>query len=211
MIPKNFWYAVAAVGAALVVLLGASSCTTSCRGRQVEQHKIEAAKAEGAAQAHADTATKTDTQAEAQAPAVAAASQDVETARKRLQELRKPRAAATALAAPVTPAPGPVLPELPPIPAAPDNRDAVIAQQDVLIQAQDKEIKALKEQNLLLVSSRDQWKAAFGDEQKRSIQLMAALKASEGVAQANLMKGRIQGFLVGAATGGAGGVFLARR
>ena len=210
MAPKQIWYGLGVIAAGVILALTLSSCTASCGGKRIQGLKEEAAKAEGAAQAHKEGAEKTDAQGEEQGKKVAAAEQDVESARKRLQELRRPRAAATTLAQPVTPAPGPVLPELPPVPEVPDNRDAVIAQQDVLIQAQDNEIKALKAEKLLLISSRDQWKAAFESENQRAIKLQMALKAAEGVAEANLMKGRIQGFLVGAATGGLGGVALAR-
>lgn len=210
MVPKQVWYGLGVISAGVILALTLSSCTASCGGKRIQGLKEEAAKAEGAAQAHAGVAKGLDAQAEGAGKASETAGQTVEIARKRLQELRKPRPAAVVLPSPETPAPGPVLPSLPPVPEVPDNRDAVIAQQDVLIQAQDNEIKALKAEKLLLISSRDQWKAAFESENQRAIKLQMALKAAEGVAQANLMKGRIQGFFVGVATGGLGGTALAR-
>lgn len=81
----------------------------------------------------------------------------------------------------------------------------VVAKQDELIQAQRGQIQARDEEIKGLVIARDAWRDAHREREQEALQLRAALKAQEGIAAANLWRGRVQGFAVGISIGLAGG------
>jgi hypothetical protein len=80
----------------------------------------------------------------------------------------------------------------------------------VVIQALEKQVKEMELRDSLRVTQIRQLQGALKLETEARIQAEARAKAAEGLAAANLWKGRIQGFMVGAATGGAAGVIAAR-
>ena len=98
---------------------------------------------------------------------------------------------------------GPVaLPNLPAIPPGdPDVRDAVIAKDAEVIDAQAKVIEGQKVEITGLGASRDQWKATYEAESRRVAGLEIALAAQKHVSASGKWIGRLQGFAVGIGTG----------
>ena len=189
------------IGAGLVVVLfGALAFTVSEIGHNVSGKAEASAKIEEKkADAHADAAKVSDKQVE-----------DIKTkldiAKANLDRLTSERdALLRKLKQP--PSHGPVaLPPLPAIPSdTPDVRDAVIAKdaeviasQKSVIEQQDAEIKGL-------VTSRDQWKAAYSDEKRSNVGLQIALDAQKVVSSSNKWVYRAQGLVIGFGAGYIGG------
>ena len=189
------------IGAALVVVLfGALAFTVSEIGHNVSGKAEASAKIEEKkADAHADAAKVSDKQVE-----------DIKTkldiAKANLDRLTSERdALLRKLKQP--PSHSPVaLPSLPAIPSdTPDVRDAVIAKdaeviasQKSVIEQQDAEIKGL-------VTSRDQWKAAYSDEKRSNVGLQIALDAQKVVSSSNKWVYRAQGLVIGFGAGYIGG------
>jgi len=170
----------------------------SCHGRhhvaaQVQQadvHHEAAVTAMATAEVH-------DAQAQAQVPVIQADADQVAALRREVARLRA--------GAPVMgPAPtvGPMPPDAPP---APVDLAPVVAAQDRLISALDHQVADQAQMISALTLARDSWRLSAQQSAAEAVQLRSALAAQQGLAQAALWKGRIQGFLVGAGGGYLGG------
>lgn len=203
MTNKILW-GVVGVLVALGLILSVSSCVASCKGRVIEGSTVAGAEAKGGSKALQDEAKATGAQVAEADKKVSSAAEAVKVAQEGLQKLRKPRPATTTPAQAETPAlppvPGP--PAL--LPEAPDNRDAIIAQQDVVIRALESQVKELESRHLLVTAQVRQLEGALQLQTQATIQAEMRAKAAEGLARANLWKGRVQGFMAGVATGGLG-------
>ena len=187
--------AILAIGVVIGALIGIAHVAQKISGKAEASAKIEEKKAD----AHADATKVSDKQVE-----------DIKTkldiAKANLDRLTSERdALLRKLKQP--PSPGPVaLPPLPAIPSdTPDVRDAVIAKdaeviasQKSVIEQQDAEIKGL-------VTSRDQWKAAYSDEKRSNVGLQIALDAQKVVSSSNKWVYRAQGLVIGFGAGYIGG------
>lgn len=187
--------AILAIGVVIGALIGIAHVAQKISGKAEASAKIEEKKAD----AHADAAKVSDKQVE-----------DIKTkldiAKANLDRLTSERdALLRKLKQP--PSPGPVA--LPPLPATPsdtpDVRDEVIAKdaeviasQKAVIEQQDAEIKGL-------VTSRDQWKAAYSDEKRSNVGLQIALDAQKVVSSSNKWVYRAQGLVIGFGAGYIGG------
>jgi len=184
------------------------------------EHKAEQAQAladqhQGAAQTHAAQAVTHEAEAathDQQAADLAAKlqAQDEEVARLRAK-LARVQAELAAVNARQD-GPTAVIPSLPSLPPAGLPVDVVGDVKNELIAAQDRQIGTLKVQVLTLTASAgewhkssDQWKAAFNESQAANVQLQAVIAAKNGLIASSLLKGRIQGFVVGVASGYLGG------
>lgn len=132
---------------------------------------------------------------------LAEAQADVDRARKEVARLKRLLAAKPILPLPDTPHPdSPVVPG-----DSSDNRDQIIAAQDVLIKAQDTQITGLK---LALADEQKKsyhWEAAYNDEHKAFMVQQAATDAWKKAVKESRWTGRIEGFAAGIALGYAGG------
>mgnify|MGYP001287976796 CR=1 FL=1 len=209
MTNKILW-GVVGVLVALGLILGVASCVSSCKRQTIEQATGKGAEAKGGSKALQAEAQVTGAKvAEADSKVTDAASA-VRIAQEGLQKLRK--RPPTVQAQPPTPQeglPGPVLPQGGPVLDPADTRDAVIAQQDVVIRALEAQVKEMEARDLLLKSQVRQLEGALKLETEARIQAELRAKAAEGLAKANLWKGRVQGFLGGLAVGAAGGAIAA--
>lgn len=186
------WLSVAVLAAAcLWVALDVKSCTGK---RQVSADVIQADTNHEEAKQDAAQGAKYDVRATAQATQVSADDTTVAGLRAEVARLRAAsRPAPTAPGAPEAPAPEPVGP---PVDLAP-----LVAKQDELVAALTKENVDLKIQVNTLTLSRDSWRLSAQDSAAEAVQLRAALAAQQGIAAANLWRGRIEGFAVGVASG----------
>ena len=187
--------AILAIGVVIGALIGIAHVAQKISGKAEASAKIEEKKAD----AHADAVKVSDKQVE-----------DIKTkldiAQTNLDRLTSERdALLRKIKQP--PSPGPVaLPTLPAIPSdTPDVRDAVIAKdaeviasQKSVIEQQDAEIKGL-------VTSRDQWEAAYSDEKRSNVGLQIALDAQKVVSSSNKWVYRAQGLVIGFGAGYIGG------
>ena len=82
---------------------------------------------------------------------------------------------------------------------------AVVAKQDQLIAAQDRQIQEQGEQIRVLTLDRNAWRTSAQASAQEAVQVRAALAAREGAARAERWKGRIEGLAVGLGLGYAGG------
>ena len=183
--------AILAIGVVIGALIGIAHVAQKISGKAEASAKIEEKKAD----AHADAVKVSDKQVE-----------DIKTkldiAQTNLDRLTSERdALLRKIKQP--PSPGPVaLPTLPAIPSdTPDVRDAVIAKdaeviasQKSVIEQQDAEIKGL-------VTSRDQWEAAYSDEKRSNVGLQIALDAQKVVSSSNKWVYRAQGLVIGFGVG----------
>ena len=183
--------AILAIGVVFGALIGIAHVAQKISGKAEASAKIEEKKAD----AHADAAKVSDKQVE-----------DIKTkldiAQTNLDRITSERdALLRKIKQP--PSPGPVaLPPLPAIPSdTPDVRDAVIAKdaeviasQKSVIEQQDAEIKGL-------VTSRDQWKAAYSDEKRSNVGLQIALDVQKVVSSSNKWVYRAQGLVIGFGVG----------
>lgn len=83
----------------------------------------------------------------------------------------------------------------------PDVRDALIAKDAEVIEAQGKEIAGLKDLTSQLVISRDQWKATAEARERQALAQQAATDAWKKAVTTSRWRGRIEGFAVGMASG----------
>lgn len=81
----------------------------------------------------------------------------------------------------------------------------VVGKQRELILAQDAHIALLEGRVLNLTLARDSWRNSAQAIQQEAIQLRAVITAQQGLIKGALLKGRFQGFMVGAASGYVGG------
>ena len=77
----------------------------------------------------------------------------------------------------------------------------LVAKQDQLIQAQERQIQDQTAIIGTLTLSRDSWRLSAQQSSAEAVQLRAALAAQQGLTASALWKGRIQGFAVGIAGG----------
>lgn len=179
-----------ALAAVLLVLYGVLGII-SCHAKRVV--KAQTAVATGAAQS-------------AEVHAAQGATLD-EVAAQRDAELAKAQAEVAFLKAQLAKLPAP-LPPSAPLPKDDPAKDAEILQdrqriadQEAVLEAQDRQIEALKAQTVTLQASATAWKGAYQDEAKRSAALELALKAQIAANTTATWKGRIQGFAVGIGAG----------
>jgi len=185
----------ALAGVGLVAVIVSGVYARSCYLAKVDAAAIvQADGAHESAVTHAAQGATYDQQATAQAPVIQAAEAKVERLRGELARLRKSAPKAPSLPdAPTIPEPQPVVP---PVDLAP-----LVAKQDELIQAQDKQIGDLKSNVITLAAARDSWRQSAGDFQREAVSLRIAHEAQLSAIKASRWKGRIEGFAVGLATG----------
>lgn len=118
----------------------------------------------------------------------------IDRLRAEVERLRK------AASQPVAPPNPPTLPEPEP-PGLPVDLAPLVAKQDELIQAQDREIEGLKGHITTLTLARDAWKAAYEDSSKEAALRKIAFEAQLAAIRAERWKGRIEGVVVGLGTG----------
>ena len=180
----------------LVLIAGVAGVSIySCYGRhQVAAHVQQADQDRTSATSDAAQGAAYDQEATAAEPKLQDDATEVARLRAELARVRK--------APPAAPAPPPVpgTPEPEPV-APPVDLAAVVAQQDLLIQAQDKQISDQAVQIHTLTLARDSWKAAAGDSAAEAVQLRSALAAKDGLIRAAEIKGFLYGFAAGGASG----------
>lgn len=208
---RRILYALAGVAAALLIGWGVTSLADAYHQREAQRQEQVSKQQDQEAQQHASAAQSIpDHSATVQATQAAADATKEGVARAREQVARAERDLATHAGLPV---PVPVAAgSAQHAPVAPDPRDAVIASQKVLIEAQDGRIKALEAANAEALNAfrdeqarSEQWHQAFIHEQQARMAQEAATRAWKQAVKESLWKGRIEGFAVGIATGYAGG------
>ena len=187
--------AVLALGLVFGIAMGISHVAQKISGKAEAGAKVEEKKAD----AHADKAKESDKQVEDIKAKLGLATTNLDRLTSERNALLKQ------LHKPVSP--GPVaLPSLPAIPSdAPDVRDAVIAKDAEVIEAQAKVIAGQKLEISGLVTSRDEYKAAFEGARRANTGLQIALDAQKVVNSSNKWVYRIEGFAVGISVGYVGG------
>ena len=190
----------AALGGLLIVgLLGGTALgVESCGKGSVIKAEQQANEAHGAADAHQTQAKDSDKLVTDLQARVASAASDVDRlTAERVRLLR-------ALEAKVPPVPSypdhAVAPPAQPGPVA-DERDAVIAKDAELIQAQQVVISDQAAVIGTLIVSRDAWKATAEARQRDAAGLRIALDAQKSVAASGKWLGRVQGFAIGLGAG----------
>jgi len=193
--------AVGFIGLGLVMLALASLAgASSCYKKRVEAAQHQAAIEQGKADAHAE-------QAKAQDAAISDLKAKLDASKADLGRLSDERGALLrklAAAKQNGGNPGVSVDASDAAPVAPVSTDLsaqVIAKDAEVIAAQDSRIKGLEESNRLLSASRDEWKAAFEAERKRSAGLEIALDAQKHVASSGKWTGRLQGLAIGLGAG----------
>jgi len=194
MKPK-LWQILAAFGAALVLLWGVVTALESYHKHQGSQNEVAAHQQDQEAQTHANAAQ----QIPDHAAELAAAQNDVD--RAEVARLKRLLAAKPLVPLPATPGANPAVSQA----VGSDNRDQVIAAQDVLIKAQDTQIKGLKIALADQTAKSDQWMNAYQDEHKAFMAQQAATNAWKDAVKESRWRGRIEGFAAGVAVGFAGG------
>ena len=183
------------IGPAVLILGFAGVATYSCvKGRQVAVHVQQADQDHTAAASSAAQGAAHDQEAATEAPQIQNDAVTVAQLRAEVARLRTPHAPAPEPpAAPGLPAPEPVAP--------PVDLAAVVAKQDLLIAAQDKQIGDQAEQIHTLTLARDSWRLSAQDSAAEAVQLRSALAAKEGVLKAQRWMGRLEGLAVGFGSG----------
>ena len=180
------------------VLGGVALGVESCGKGKVNQGVQQANEAHGAANANQSQAQASDKLVADLQARVESAAQDMDRLTKeRAALLRKleakvpPVSSNSDHAAPVATQPGPVA----------DERDAVIAKDSELIQAQQVVISDQAAVIGTLIVSRDAWKATAEQRQREAAGLRIALDAQKSVANSGKWMGRVQGFAIGLGAG----------
>lgn len=190
MIPRR--YLLIGLGAVLAILASLAG-VDSCRKHTGTQNEIQSAVHQGEANAHVSQAQAIpDHAAELQS-----AKDDVARARAEVARVKRLLAAQQGHAVPDPAGSGSALPPV----VDPDPRDAVIARQGVLIEAQDGQIQAL---TLALADEQKrsaEFREAFEAERKATAAQAAATKAWKEAVTTSRWRGRIEGALAGAALG----------
>lgn len=183
---------IAGAGLGLLLIYGGLGAFASIQGSCESKQETKASEAKGRADEHAQAGGNADVKAEQAGQRAAVAEVEVDRLRRELDRLKaQPR-----VAPPLVPAATPGGLPLDVVDLAP-----IVAKQDQLIAAQDKQIQALKIQTLTLTQARDEWKAAFSAERDRATGLYLALEAQKSMTKAALWRGRFQGVAVGFAAG----------
>ncbi len=180
------------------VLGGVALGVESCGKGKVNQGVQQANEAHGAANANQSQAQASDKLVADLQARVESAAQDMDRLTKeRAALLRKLEAKVPPVpsdpdhAVAVAPQPGPVA----------DERDAVIAKDAELIQAQQVVISDQAAVIGTLIVSRDAWKATAEARQREAAGLRIALDAQKSVAASSKWLGRVQGFAIGLGAG----------
>lgn len=187
----------AALGLALVIGgLGALAGLDSCRKAQGSAQEIQSAIHQGEANAH-------DSQAQAipnHSQALEAAKADSARAWAEVRRLRKIVGAASPVVS------NPVVPPQASGEGAVDLRtQQLLAADRELIEAQDRQIKALELAYTDECKRSAEWQAAFEAERKATAAQAAATKAWKDAVTTSRWKGRVEGFAAGVALGYVGG------
>ena len=190
LIPKPAKWFLLALGALLLILVGlrAASCVGT---HQVAAHVQQADQHHEVAVTSAAQGVIHDQEAQAQAPQIQSDASEVARLRAEVARLRHP--------VPAPPSASDV-PEAQPL-APPVDLTAVVAKQDLLIAAQDKQIQDQAGQIKTLSLARDSWRLSAQESAAEVLQLRSALAAQQGVAKSQRWLGRFEGFAVGLGTG----------
>ena len=190
-------YILGALAAGLLIWWGIATALDAYHRHQGAQQETVSHQQDQEAQSHANQAQ----QIPDHAADLAKAQADVDRARAEVARLRRQLAAKPSVSIPVPAGPGPADDAA----AHPDNRDQIIASQDVLIQTQDTQIQGLK----LALSDRtrqyDEMTLAYQHEQQARLAQEAATNAWKSAVKESRWRGRIEGFAAGVALGYAGG------
>lgn len=163
-------------------------------------HKRQSAQAETASHVAAGEANAHVQQAQAipdHSKELQSAKDDVARARAEVARVKRILAANQGHAVPDQPGPSPALPQA----VDPDPRDSVIASQDVLIKAQDQQIKGLEIALSDKTRQSDEYKAAFEAERRRAVGLEIALATQKKVNESSKWIARFEGFAIGLGSG----------
>ena len=156
----------------------------------------------GEANANQAQATQTDTEVLQLKAAHAQDQVDVDRSRAEVQRLRAQLATTRREGVPDQVVP-------PAAPGAPDSGGDLHGQLDLakddLITKQDTQIQGLKAENALLLKDRDQWKATAELREKQALAQEAATAAWKKAVTESRWRGRVEGFVAGAALGYVGG------
>ena len=190
------WVGIAALACACAwITFSAKSCVgqhrVDAQVQQADQHHEAAVAASSQGADHDQEADQHQAQLQGDAAEVA-------RLRAKLARVRKaPPAAPAPPSTPGAPEPEPVAP--------PVDLAAVVAQQDLLITAQDKQIQDQAGQIHTLTLARDSWRLSAQESAQEALQLRSALLAQQGVAKAQRWMGRLEGLAVGLGAGYVGG------
>lgn len=168
------------------VLAGAVMTIDSCHRKEGQAQGVNVAQHEGAAVVHQTNATEADAQIPALKKQLQAEKGNVDRLKAELESLKHKE------------------PEPHDCKPSPDTL-AVIAKQDEIICAQDKQIKVLESEVVVLTKARDEWKQTAEERLKQSQAQEAATAAWKAAVSTSTTKGRIQGFAVGLVLGYIGG------
>ena len=194
--PKLRWLGIAVLAAACIwITFGAKSCVGQ---HQVAVHVQQADQDHEAAVTSAAQGATHDQEADQHQAQLQGDAAEVARLRAELARVRK------APTAPPAPPQAPGAPEPEPM-APPVDLAAVVAQQDLLITAQDKQIQDQAGQIHTLTLARDSWRLSAQDSAAEAVQLRSALAAKEGVMKAQRWMGRLEGLAVGLGASYVGG------
>lgn len=190
-------YIIGALVAGLLIWWGIASALDAHHQNQGNQQTQVATHHDQEAQAHVNQAQSVPDHSQELAKAQA----DVDRARAEVARLKRLLAAKPIIPIPDSVAPNPAHDAS----VAGDNRDQIIAAQDVLIKAQDTQISGLK----LALSDEQKksfhWESAYNDEHKAFMAQQAATEAWKKAVKESRWRGRIEGFAAGVALGYVGG------
>jgi hypothetical protein len=178
------------IAAAFLLTLGGFAVWNSHKAHQVSAAVAQADQHHEVATAAAAQGAVYDAQASAQGPALL---NDASTVAQLRAEVARLRNAPRPPQDPTLPAPEPVGPVV--------DLAPLVAEQDRLVEALSRENADLKTQVNTLTLARDSWKGSAQASAAEAVQLRSALAAQQGIAAANLWRGRIQGFAVGLGSG----------
>lgn len=187
--PRHAAYGLCALLAALALLWGLGSW----QQRHGAQWETQSAIHQGEANAHVSQAQAIPDHSQELAEAKAA----VARARAEVERVKRLLAAKPGHAVPDPAGSGSALPPS----VDPDPRDAVIASQGVLIEKQEAQIKGLELALLDEGKRSSEWKAAFDAERKATAAQAAATEAWKKAVTTSRWRGRVEGFVAGAALG----------
>ena len=193
----KLWHIGAGLAAGLLIWWGVAFGLDTYHQHQGAQNQAQANHHDQEAQAHVNQAQSVPDHSQELAKAQA----DVDRARAEVARLKRLLATKPLIPIPDSVTPNPSHDAS----VASDNRDQVIAAQDVLIKAQDTQITGLK----LALSDEQKrsyhWESAYNDEHKAFMAQQAATEAWKKAVKESRWTGRIEGFAAGIALGYAGG------
>jgi len=174
------------VGFVLVfgVFAGIVLTLDSCHKKQAQQGEVQVAIHQGAAEVHQVQAQESDKKDEVLKKQLKVSQANVDKLKAELEALK--------LKVPESPA---------------DNSEilAVVAKQEEVIGAQDKQIAGLNKSIVVLTKSRDEWKLTAEERLKQAQAQAVVTEAWKSAVTTSTNKGRLQGFAIGVALGFFGG------